>query len=341
MVHFVRASALSGFPELVRSLELDPLALFEAVGIPAGALHDPEFRIRADAVGALLDMTARRTGIEDLGLRLGKDRRPSVWGPVGLLMAQQRTVGDALRAGAQLIGGHAENTHAAVETLGEETTVWIDIEHGSGEAYAYDPTQRTEMGISSAVSILRRLLHPEWRPVRVGFVHAARGNLDRYRPYFGRIPLFDQDRNAIVLLTADIDRPRPDHDPEAERIARHFAEQQLPVRGPAFSRAVALTIFQGLAGGTLSAEAVAAALELDLRTLQRRLMAEGASFSEILFKVRRDLAKTYVESSRRPLAEVADLLGFSSLSAFSQWYSRTHGVSAAERRVQSDRVGQS
>jgi hypothetical protein len=40
---------------------------------------------------------------------------------------------------------------------------------------------------------------------------------------------------------------------------------------------------------------------------------------------------------RRELApapgEVADLLGFASLSAFSQWYSRTHGQSAAERRA--------
>lgn len=46
-----------------------------------------------------------------------------------------------------------------------------------------------------------------------------------------------------------------------------------------------------------------------------------------------NMACTFVENSRRPLAEVADLLGFASLSAFSQWYSRTHGQSAAERRA--------
>ena len=92
-------------------------------------------------------------------------------------------------------------------------------------------------------------------------------------------------------------------------------------------------ISQRLAEGELSAEGVAAALDLDLRSLQRRLASEGASFSELLYDVRMNLARTFVESSRRPLAEVADLLGFSSLSAFSQWYTRTHGQSAAERRA--------
>ena len=49
--------------------------------------------------------------------------------------------------------------------------------------------------------------------------------------------------------------------------------------------------------------------------------------------MRLNLADTFVDGSRRPLAEVADLLGFASLSAFSQWYSRSHGQSAAERRA--------
>ena len=50
--------------------------------------------------------------------------------------------------------------------------------------------------------------------------------------------------------------------------------------------------------------------------MQRRLAAEGSSFSELLYGVRMNMARTFVENSRRPLAEVADLLGFASLSAF-------------------------
>jgi AraC-like DNA-binding protein len=182
------------------------------------------------------------------------------------------------------------------------------------------------------VFVLRRLMQRDWRPVRVGFTHAARGDLDRYRPYFGRVPEFDQDRLYSVARKADLAIPLPGYDPEAARLMRRLAEQQLPDRAHPFSRAVAVTISQRLAEGALSAVGVAGALDLDLRALQRRLAAEGTSFSDLLYTVRKDLARTYVESSRRPLAEVADLLGFASLSAFSQWYSRAHGQSAAGRR---------
>jgi AraC-like DNA-binding protein len=339
MVSFVRASALQGFVELAGFLGVDPLPLYEAVGIPVAVLSDPDARIRSDAVAALLGLAARRTGVDDLGLRLAQERRPSSWGAVGLLMQQQKTVGDALKAAAQYIAGHSDGARGEIETFEEEAVVWIDMDYGK-DTSAFDRSQRTELALGSAVAIIRKLMRRKWQPLRVGFTHAARGNLERYRPFFGRIPLFDQDRNYFVIATTDLDAPIADHDPEAERITRLFAEQQLPATGPPFSRAVALTISQRLAEGGLSADAVAASLELDLRTLQRRLMAEGVSFSELLARVRMDLARTYVESSRRPLAEVADLLGFSSLSAFSQWYSKTHGVSAAERRAQADRIGQ-
>src|SRR5262249_19622030 len=145
---------------------------------------------------------------------------------------------------------------------------------------------------------------------------------------------------TLVLLRAELALPLQGHDPEAERILRQMAEQQLPDQSKPFSRAVAVLISQRLAEGALSAEGVAAALDLDLRSLQRRLATEGSSFSELLYGVRMNLARTFVDSSRRPLAEVADLLGFASLSAFSQWYSRAHGQSAAERRAAERRAAE-
>jgi AraC-like DNA-binding protein len=332
MVNFIRASALRDFSEIARSAGLDPLPLCRAVGIPLSALSHPDEKIRSDAVGALLDLTARQSGIDDFALRIAQNRRPSAWGAVGLLMTQQKTLGDALAAAAQYSTGHYEGARAEIERFGDEVVVWIDIDDGA-DAIRFDPAQRNEMVVGSAVSVLRALMQRDWRPLRVGFTHAGRGDLDRYKAYFGHTPLFNQDRMFFVMSEADLDLPLEGHDPEAERILRQMAEQQLPEQSKPFSRAVAVLISQRLAEDALSAEGVAAALDLDLRSLQRRLAAEGSSFSELLYGVRMNLARTFVDSSRRPLAEVADLLGFSSLSAFSQWYSRTHGQSAAGRRA--------
>jgi AraC-like DNA-binding protein len=338
MVSFIRAAALRDFPEIARSTGIDPLMLCRAVGIPPSALDDPDERIRSDAVGVLLDLASRQSGVDDFALRMTERRRPSGWGVTGLLMSQQETLGDALKAGARYISVHYEGVGGDIETFGDETRVWVDVDDGA-DALHYDPSQRNELIMGSSVQVLRALVRREWWPSRIGFTHAARGDLDRYRPYFGHTPSFDQDRLFLALPTADLDLPLGRHDPEAERILRQLAEQQLPEQSKPFSRAVAVLISQRLAEGDLTADGVAAALDLDLRSLQRRLAAEGASFSELLYAVRMNLARTFVESSRRPLAEVADLLGFSSLSAFSQWYSRTHGQSAAERRADLRGVG--
>ena len=337
MVNFVRASALRDFADIALPAGVDPVALCRAVGIPPSALSDPDEKIRGDALGALLDLATRQSGIDDLALRMAERRRPSYWGVAGLLMAQQKTLGEAMEAGAQYIAGHFEAARAEIERFGDEVVAWIDLDDGA-DAIRFDPAQRNELAVGSSVYVLRALMRRDWRPLRVGFTHPARGDLDRYKPYFGRAPLFDQDRQFLVVAKSDLDLPLQGHDPEAERILRQMAEQLLPDQSKPFSRAVAVLISQRLAEGDLNAEGVAGALDLDLRSLQRRLAAEGSSFSELLYGVRMNLARTFVERSRRPLAEVADLLGFSSLSAFSQWYSRTHGQSAAERRAEERRT---
>lgn len=332
MVYFIRASALGGFAALAASAGADPVMLCEAVGIPGQALSDPDMRIRLDSLGTLLDLAARRTGIEDFALRMAVNRRPSAWGAVGLLMMQQKTVGDAFAAAIQYMDGHAEGLRASLELMDAEAMIRLDISHDA-DALAYDRAQINELLVAASMFVLRRLMKRDWKPVRVSFTHAAKGNLERYRPYFGGIPLFDQDCMFFTCARSILDQELDDHDPEAERVARRIAEQHMPTDMGGLSRAVALTIAQRLPGGGVDAETIAHALDLDLRTLQRRLAAEGASFSNILDATRRGLASTYVDSSRRPLTEVADLLGFSSSSAFSQWYAKVHGFSAAERRA--------
>ncbi|MEI9891462.1 MAG: AraC family transcriptional regulator ligand-binding domain-containing protein [Caulobacteraceae bacterium] len=192
--------------------------------------------------------------------------------------------------------------------------------------------------VGGAVNVLRWLIRRDWRPERVGFTHAAWGDLDRYRPYFGRTPQFDQDRLHFVVRRADMDITLPGHDPEAERLLRQLAEQQLPDTARPFSRAVARTISHRLAEGAVTAEGVAGALDLDLRTLQRRLSSEGSSFSDLLNGVRKDLARTYVESSRRPPGGGGRPARLLLAQRLFQWYSRAHGHSAAVRRA-TDRPG--
>ena len=63
-------------------------------------------------------------------------------------------------------------------------------------------------------------------------------------------------------------------------------------------------------------QAVAARLHLSPRTLHRRLREEGTHFQAIKDNLRRDLAQESLSKTRRPLAQIANELGFADATAF-------------------------
>jgi AraC-like DNA-binding protein len=88
-----------------------------------------------------------------------------------------------------------------------------------------------------------------------------------------------------------------------------------------------------LPAGRCTIERVARQLDVDRRTLHRKLAAEGRTFSDILESVRTEIATRILQSRERPLTAVADLLGFSDLSAFSRWFRARFGLSPSAWRT--------
>ena len=84
--------------------------------------------------------------------------------------------------------------------------------------------------------------------------------------------------------------------------------------------------------GRCSIEKVAKHLGVDRRTVHRHLAQNGETFSSLVDDVRGELAEGYLRGSNRRLTDVADLLGFSALSAFSRWHKRHFGFTLTERR---------
>lgn len=100
-----------------------------------------------------------------------------------------------------------------------------------------------------------------------------------------------------------------------------------------FSRQVRPLIATQLARGQVKIEVVAAELNMSRHTLYKKLKQENLTFAALLEDVRREQALGYLRDRSRPLAEVAELLGFSELSAFSRAFKRWMGKSPAEFRA--------
>ena len=71
------------------------------------------------------------------------------------------------------------------------------------------------------------------------------------------------------------------------------------------------------------------------RTLARRLAAEGVTFTGILEEMRRDLARRYLGDTSLSVSQIAWLLGFQEISAFTGAFKRWTGATPTQVRMQS------
>src|SRR5437764_6097960 len=92
------------------------------------------------------------------------------------------------------------------------------------------------------------------------------------------------------------------------------------------------SIMLRLPAGRASIGTTADVLGMNVRTLQRRLRLEQTGFTELLERVRVQQAARYLANKQLRLTDVADLLGYASLAAFSRWYAERFGESPSAAR---------
>jgi AraC-like DNA-binding protein len=85
---------------------------------------------------------------------------------------------------------------------------------------------------------------------------------------------------------------------------------------------------------------IARKLGVSQRTLARRLALEGVTFSEVLERLRADLAARYLKERDLSISQIAWLLGYQEVSAFTHAFKRWTGRTPRAARVTApDRAG--
>ena len=87
-----------------------------------------------------------------------------------------------------------------------------------------------------------------------------------------------------------------------------------------------------LATGSCAIERCAEKTGMSVRTLQSRLAAEGARFSELVEKQRETLAKAHLAEGRLSLDEIADRLGYGEQTSFGRAFKRWTGLTPQQFR---------
>jgi AraC-like DNA-binding protein len=326
----VRAAVLTNYFEVASQLGLDPQPLLREVGLSRSLLADPEQRIAITAAIRLLEESARVSGCITFGLRMAETRQLGDFGVISLLITHQRTLRDALNVLIEY--RHLLNESLAIHVEDAGRTVVLREEVVTGTAHA--SRQATELAIATLARMCSNLLGNQWHPVSVSFTHSSPADLQAHRRIFQCALDFSAEFNGIVCMAADLDRPNPRADPQMARHAERLVSTLPGITAPSILLDVRRAIHISLPMGRANIELAAESLGINVRTLQRRLDDAGKTFSDLVNEARRELVETYMENPRYPLRSIAELLGYSTLSSFTRWFTAQFGMPPATWRAQ-------
>jgi AraC-like DNA-binding protein len=328
MPRLIRGAVLTDYIEVARSVGLDPYRMIAEFRLPPASLTDPDVKVPAAVVGRLLEESAHRSGKSDFGLRLADRRTVANLGALALLVREQPTIRKALDVLVGYMFLHSEALRLSLREREGEVVI--------GLSFDLDRLVPIRQGIELGIGFLHRsfqqLFRARWKPQAICFTHAAPPKRDAYRKFFGTDVRFNQDFNGIVCASRDVDAAVPAVDAPMARYVQQYLDTLAARRNDTMVANVRECISVMLPSGLCSAESVAARLGVDRRTVHRHLAREGKTFSSILDAVRAELVARYIGNRDRPLASVAELLGFSAMSAFSRWFRSQFGCSVSQWR---------
>jgi AraC-like DNA-binding protein len=174
-------------------------------------------------------------------------------------------------------------------------------------------------------------------PRRVTFRHRAPADVEAHLRFFGCPVTWGAAHDAALWPHEWLARPLPLADVGLNRFIGEQAAQRLRERSSDEGglEAIRREIERRLPSADVSIDQVAPALGRSPRALQRALGAEGTTFRRLVDEVRRHRAEVLLQAGTLSLSEVALLLGFSELSAFSRAHRRWFREPARARRVKS------
>ena len=200
--------------------------------------------------------------------------------------------------------------------------------------------QDAELTMGMFVNVLRSVFGPTWAPEEVHFEHPRPEQAQEHARAFQAPLHWGQRTNALIFKRPAEDIAMPGADiKQMDRLRRqllhaaHGSAGEVPL-----IRRVQAEIRSRLVDGTPYIEDVADALDIRRWTLQRALADEGVSFSDMVEQVRHQLARLYVQQTHVPIADIAFLLGYSEISAFSRAFTRWFDRSPRQFRAHEPRL---
>ena len=301
-------------------------------GLKEEQLDDPLVEVEPEQELRVITNLVNLLGAQPLlGIRAGWAYGISTYGIWGFALLCGKSIGEAMTLALRFLPLTYAFCPISVRPLHGQLAVLFD-EPVAPEAIRPFLIQRD---MAAASRLIRSLLGEE-RPLS-GFLYTgARPDAADIRlPADWNIDIqYDSPRNALLFDPAYLALPLPLSNPltsaHCEQLCGALLHKRRSRQGTS-----ALARMYLRASRARDLPELAGRLCMSERSLRRHLQAEGTCFSDILAEVRMEQAAELLEGGTHSIAQIAEALGYSDQSSFSQAYKRWHGIPPSASRKKS------
>lgn len=331
-------SALSSWVLLIAraidSYGLKSRKLFAEAGLDHYRLRDPVARFPYPAVLRLWRLASKSCGDPAFGLTAASFWHPTTLYALGYAWLASSNLDEAFGRAARYtrIVNTAASSVIRIEKTPASYRVLLDASNIKLKEPPADATN--DAALAMLILMCRAAYGEHFDPLRVTLQHADAGCAARYRELFRCPVAFSQEQNSIWLDPDTAAEPLATANPELVRINDQIVTDYFARLDRAhIVMRVRSKLIEHLPSGGGDEARIAAELHLSQRSLQRKLRAEGISFSELLESTRRELGRDYARDSQHSFNEISYLLGFAEPGNFSRAFRRWYGKTPSEYRL--------
>lgn len=318
----VRVGSIAAIPNVLMELGFDPEKILAKLAFDASKFQNPDQFITIEERSKLLSQCALETKCMHFGLLVGRSGGLSSLGLIGLLAQQSSDVGTALQNLIRYFHLNARGAGIYMEENDNEVFFGYSM-----HVHNVVGRLQTEDGANAlAYAVLRELCGPEWQPIQVLSPHYEPLYINPYRDYF-KVPIvFNAGRNGLLFSRKWLKYKLPGATPALLKLIQAEVDRNLTLYGLDFEGHIRSVLANSLFSHNSTAEHIASLFSMHSRTLHRRLGECGTNFKKVSEEVRFEIARQLLEDSSISLTSIADVLNFSSPTAFSRAFRRWSGI---------------
>jgi len=192
-----------------------------------------------------------------------------------------------------------------------------------------------ECFVALLIRLCQQLTGHHVTPSRVSLTHRRNDTSSEFVEFLGGNVDFGEPADEVAFTLAIKQMPVVSADPYLNKFLIAHFEQLLsgrPKTRGSFQSGVENEIVPILPHGKARASEIARRLGISQRSLARRLSLEGKTFSNVLEELRSNLAERYLTEEDLSISQIAWLLGYKEVSAFTHAFKRWTGNTPREAR---------